>query len=118
MRTTFVPAHLMADNLIEQIYIVGRNESGEGLPYAPENFPEMGDVWKWRVKTRLSAGGFYIDRFLSPPVLYGGGEFNSMVGVEEYATVFKGADPNEFFASFCYKIPGNEEGLKQLKGRN
>lgn len=36
--------------------------SGEGLPYALENFPLPGDKWGWKVGKRVTNTGHYQDR--------------------------------------------------------
>ncbi|XP_056168707.1 OBERON-like protein isoform X3 [Syzygium oleosum] len=41
--------------------------SGEGLPYAPENFPLPGDKWGWKVGKRVAITGHYLDRYLYLP---------------------------------------------------
>lgn len=41
--------------------------SGEGLPYAPENWPRPGDDWSWWVGKRVSSIGHYRDRLLYLP---------------------------------------------------
>nr|KJB28319.1 hypothetical protein B456_005G043500 [Gossypium raimondii]KJB28323.1 hypothetical protein B456_005G043500 [Gossypium raimondii] len=41
--------------------------SGEGLPYAPIDWPNPGDVWSWRVGRRVNNAGFYSDRFINVP---------------------------------------------------
>ncbi|KAM7252721.1 hypothetical protein ACFE04_008230 [Oxalis oulophora] len=41
-------------------------ESDEGLPYAPINFPDVGDNWSWKVGSRVQ-GDHFKDRYLYPP---------------------------------------------------
>ncbi|KAE8663472.1 Detected protein of unknown function [Hibiscus syriacus] len=84
--------------------------SGEGLPYAPMHWPNAVDIWSWRVGKRVSASGFFIDRFLSAP------ESLRKPNVPKYFTSkhmiecfirssIPGADIDAFFASFVWKIP-------------
>ncbi|RDX67466.1 Protein OBERON 1, partial [Mucuna pruriens] len=97
--------------------------SGEGLPYAPENWPEVGDVWGWRTGRRIVSNGTHFqDRYLYLPNRLiqalkqkenpGSGSirkqhiFASKLAVERYIKAnFPGADLNAFFASFSWKIP-------------
>ncbi|XXG67966.1 hypothetical protein AAC387_Pa06g1182 [Persea americana] len=87
-------------------------DSGEGLPYAPENWPNPGDIWKWKVGKRKSTSGFYQDRYLYlPDRLRSAGAskhrpFPSKPPVREYIRkAFPNADVNAFFASFTWRIP-------------
>ncbi|KAL6343475.1 hypothetical protein AAG906_024840 [Vitis piasezkii] len=41
--------------------------SGEGLPYAPVDWPNPGDTWSWKVGRRVNKSGFYQDRYLFLP---------------------------------------------------
>ena len=36
--------------MVEEVY-------GMGLPYAPENWPQQGDVWGWKTGRRVVANG-------------------------------------------------------------
>jgi len=36
--------------VVEEVY-------GMGLPYAPENWPQQGDVWGWKTGRRVVANG-------------------------------------------------------------
>ncbi|GAB4851076.1 hypothetical protein Ancab_030374 [Ancistrocladus abbreviatus] len=89
-------------------------ESGEGLPYAPENWPEPGDIWDWRVGKRTAASGYYLDRYLYLPSRFqkskrGKDGFASKLSVEQYIQArFPGADTKAFFASFSWKIPSKQ----------
>jgi hypothetical protein len=47
--------------------LVQPDESGDGLPYAPENWPNPGDIWTWRVGKRVASTGHYLDRYLYLP---------------------------------------------------
>ncbi|KAI4345644.1 hypothetical protein L6164_012744 [Bauhinia variegata] len=105
-------------------------ENGEGLPYAPENWPEPGDIWSWRTGRRVANTGHFLDRYLYLPPRLSRIEnsgsnrkkhgFASKLAVERYIrTTFPETDLVEFFASFSWKIPspqcgrpnGNEEKL-------
>ncbi|XVF66665.1 hypothetical protein PTKIN_Ptkin10aG0055100 [Pterospermum kingtungense] len=84
--------------------------SGEGLPYAPIDWPNPGDVWGWRVGKRVNSTGFYNDRFLTVPkglrMRNNPKVFASKPTLERFLqTHFPDADINAFFASFVWKIP-------------
>ncbi|XP_073155555.1 uncharacterized protein [Henckelia pumila] len=49
------------------LYPVSVNDSGEGLPYAPEDWPNPGDKWVWKVGRRINVSGFFMDRYLYLP---------------------------------------------------
>ncbi|KAH7573800.1 hypothetical protein ACOSP7_007659 [Xanthoceras sorbifolium] len=99
---------------------------GEGLPYAPINWPNPGDNWSWRVGKRVATSGHFLDRYLYAPKhlrhldssTSKKGGFASKLSVERYIrTSFPDADVKAFFASFSWKIPsklasvnGNVEG--------
>ncbi|KAM7262944.1 hypothetical protein ACFE04_000627 [Oxalis oulophora] len=93
-------------------------DSGEGLPYAPENWPNPGDNWQWKTGKRASADGFYSDRYLFTPDSFPEGGirqnkyFLSIRSLRNYMNEhFPNADIDAFFASFSWKIPAvkNEE---------
>lgn len=95
-------------------------ESGEGLPYAPVNWPNPGDVWSWRVGKRVATTGYYKDRYLFLPrrlrhlenSTRGKYGFASKLSVEQFVrTKFPGADINAFLASFSWKIPAKKSAL-------
>lgn len=103
---------------------VSPEESGEGLPYAPINWPNPGDNWSWKVGRRIAITGHYLDRYLYPPrhlprldSLVGkkrGCAFASKLSVERYIqTAFPDADIDAFFASFSWKIPSVKQLLKK-----
>ncbi|KAI3910771.1 hypothetical protein MKW98_030579 [Papaver atlanticum] len=96
---------------------VGLGESGEGMPYAPENWPKPGDNWRWRVGRRTLLNGYMWDRFLIPPARLlkprKSGQrkvvFPSIQGVAKFLQEeIPNADVDAFFKSFCWKIPSNE----------
>lgn len=90
-------------------------ESGQGLPYAPENWPNPGDTWHWRVGPRVSGNGHFVDRYLYPPKYLPGLDteimrknkvFRSKLSLERYIRLaFPQADVRKFFASFSWRIP-------------
>ncbi|XP_065863290.1 uncharacterized protein [Euphorbia lathyris] len=85
-------------------------ESGEGLPYAPIDWPYPGDFWTWRVGRRLTSSGFFQDRFLYLPKRLGKQCFASQAAVGNYIKAnFPDADLDAFFASFAWKIPVKTE---------
>ncbi|XP_058740997.1 OBERON-like protein isoform X2 [Vicia villosa] len=104
-------------------------QSGEGLPYAPENFPNPGDIWRWKAGKRISSNGNYRDRYLYLPrrlaASYRGGGFPSKLAAERYVKEsFPRVNIADFFASFSWSIPsglpGNmnpvaDGGLRQLE---
>ncbi|KAM7277985.1 hypothetical protein ACFE04_005119 [Oxalis oulophora] len=98
-------------------------EYGEGLPYAPINWPDPGDNWGWKVGRRIAAQGHYLDRYLYPPkrfckssseVRKNRPRLPSKLAVVRFIEEkFPSADTESFFASFTWKIPaptGNIEG--------
>lgn len=107
--------------------LVVPEETGEGLPYAPENWPNPGDIWTWRVGKRVASTGHYLDRYLYLPRSLCGSEyptrkkngFASKLSVERYIrTAFPGADINAFFASFSWKIPAEKSALSNGRRRS
>lgn len=95
---------------------VAPEQSGQGLPYAPENFPNPGDVWSWRTGLRVAVTGFFKDRYLYPPanicraVNSGSSRrritFASKLAVQRFVKEsFPDANVQDFFASFSWKIP-------------
>lgn len=103
---------------------VSPEESGEGLPYAPINWPNPGDNWSWKVGRRVANTGHFLDRYLYAPrhlprlengglLKKRGAAFASKLSIERYIrTAFPGADINAFFASFSWKIPAVKNLLK------
>uniref|UniRef100_M1CYL2 CDPK adapter protein 1 n=1 Tax=Solanum tuberosum TaxID=4113 RepID=M1CYL2_SOLTU len=43
-----------------QLYLVSEYDSGEGLPYAPVDWPNAGDKWGWRTGKRVTSLDGYI----------------------------------------------------------
>ncbi|KAJ6890635.1 protein OBERON 2 isoform X1 [Populus alba x Populus x berolinensis] len=99
---------------------VAPDECGEGLPYAPEDWPNPGDTWTWRVGRRVAITGHYLDRYLYLPIRLCRLEnttrkkhgFASKLSVERYIrSVFPNADIGKFFASFSWKIPSKQSSI-------
>lgn len=95
---------------------ISPDSTGEGLPYAPVDFPELGDIWRWKVGKRLSLTGHYLDRYLYLPKRFGKlhdptrtrSGFASKLSVKRYLqTAYPKTDITSFFASFSWKIPSN-----------
>ncbi|KAJ0964466.1 hypothetical protein J5N97_025604 [Dioscorea zingiberensis] len=79
---------------------------GDGLPYAPENWPNPGDIWRWKVGNRKATSGHWVDRFLYAPKSFQQPAFSSKVSVEQYIKKqFPDTDVEKFFASFIWRIP-------------
>ncbi|KAF5176866.1 putative CDPK adapter [Thalictrum thalictroides] len=86
------------------------NESGQGLPYAPVDWPTPGDVWGWKVGNRINISGFWQDRYLYLPTRLQKRlekrSFASRPAVQRYIEKeFPGADIDAFFSSFSWRIP-------------
>ncbi|XP_022942723.1 OBERON-like protein [Cucurbita moschata] len=106
---------------------VSEDEGGEGLPYAPENWPNPGDNWRWRVGKRVAITGHFLDRYLYPPCRLGvpentshrGQLLASKLSVERYIqSVNPNVNVDAFFASFCWKIPAKKLASAQgVRGR-
>lgn len=97
---------------------VAPDQSGEGLPYAPENFPNPGDIWRWKAGKRISSNGNYRDRSLYLPrrlaASYRGGGFASKLAAERYVKEsFPHINIVDFFASFSWTIPSGLPGLSR-----
>ncbi|KAG5551206.1 hypothetical protein RHGRI_009585 [Rhododendron griersonianum] len=104
------------------LYPVSAGDSGEGLPYAPVDWPFPGDTWSWKVGQRIANHGHFLDRYLYPPLRFQKAKrasfsFKSKLSVEQYVrATFPGADIEAFFSSFSWKVPakkisGTEEEL-------
>ncbi|XP_043708396.1 protein OBERON 2-like isoform X2 [Telopea speciosissima] len=97
---------------------VSAGESGEGLPYAPIDWPNPGDNWTWKVGKRKSVRGFWGDRYLYLPIrlqtsLRKRRCFASKHSVEQYIRMeFPDKDVNAFFSSFSWKIPAEKYQAK------
>ncbi|KAL1316991.1 protein OBERON 1 isoform X1 [Arachis ipaensis] len=93
---------------------VAPEESGEGAPYAPENWPQKGDNWGWRTGRRITPAGYFQDRYLYLPERLNNHSgsarkqhiFASKLAVERYLKAnFPEADLGAFFSSFTWRIP-------------
>lgn len=98
---------------------VSPGDSGAGLPYAPEGWPEPGDIWGWKVGRRINNSGFYQDRYLYlPEYLHKPScpkKFQSKLECKRYLQkTFPNIDLGRFFDSFKWKIPSKE--LTPTKG--
>ncbi|KAL3727228.1 hypothetical protein ACJRO7_032033 [Eucalyptus globulus] len=49
------------------LHLVEPYSSGEGLPYAPIDWPNSSDTWRWLVNCKTFPSSFYLDRFLYLP---------------------------------------------------
>ncbi|KAL3828782.1 hypothetical protein ACJIZ3_017584 [Penstemon smallii] len=92
------------------LYPVSINDSGEGLPYAPEDWPNKGDKWGWKVGKRTAASGHFLDRYMHLPTrLHKAGQvksFASRLSLENYIrSKFPETNVDTFFSSFSWKIP-------------
>ncbi|KAG9144520.1 hypothetical protein Leryth_010743 [Lithospermum erythrorhizon] len=89
---------------------VSPGESGLGRPYAPENWPEPGDTWRWKVGKRTNQSWFK-DRYLYLPerlqkLLSRNMPFDSKTSLNSFLeSQFPGIDTSAFFASFVWRIP-------------
>lgn len=96
------------------LYPVSAGDSGEGLPYAPVDWPFPGDTWSWKVGQRIANHGHFLDRYLYPPLRFQKAKrasfsFKSRLSVEQYVrATFPGADVDAFFSSFSWKVPAKK----------
>lgn len=109
--------------LDDHLILVSPLGRGQGLPYAPVDWPSPGDIWGWRVGSRISKKGVYQDRCLVAPwslqerpkkkIL-----FRSKLSVEHYIrSKFPDADIDDFFASFTWDIAAttSSQGIGYLR---
>ena len=95
--------------------------SGKGLPYAPVDWPNVGDIWGWRVGSRVSVEGFYSHHFLYAPQHLQDKPtrkllFQSKTSVLHYLkSQFPEADSEAFFASFTWHVPAEAHSSKLSK---
>ena len=88
--------------------------SGEGLPYAPEGWPNPGDIWGWRVGRRTNRAGYYLDRVLYLPrsLVKPSNKrrgLHSKPDVERYIkSNFPNMEIGAFFALFSWQVPSTE----------
>ncbi|KAF9605592.1 hypothetical protein IFM89_017935 [Coptis chinensis] len=96
------------------LWPVACGESGMGLPYAPIDWPEPGDIWGWKVGTRENISGIWQDRYLYLPSrlqksLRVKSSFPSKPAVERFLQQeFPDTDMDAFFSSFNWRIPSRE----------
>ncbi|TKY71169.1 hypothetical protein E2542_SST07464 [Spatholobus suberectus] len=89
--------------------------SGEGLPYAPEGWPNPGDVWGWKVGRRANKAGYFLDRYLFLPMSLPRssrktGSFQSKPDVMRYLeSNFPDMKIEEFFALFSWQVPSTKQ---------
>ncbi|KAL1806527.1 hypothetical protein ACET3Z_029595 [Daucus carota] len=87
-------------------------KTGAGLPYAPQDWPNPGDVWTWKLGRRISADGFYRDRIIFlPKRLHQKGKrkyFDSKKSIITYLqSEFPDTDVDAFFQSFTWRVPAS-----------
>uniref|UniRef100_A0A1J3G956 DUF7081 domain-containing protein n=1 Tax=Noccaea caerulescens TaxID=107243 RepID=A0A1J3G956_NOCCA len=96
---------------LNQLPSVPLCSKGQGLPFAPIDYPSPGDVWTWRVGKRVTATGTHKDRFLILPERLktknaAPKSFASKNTLSRYLqTNFPDLDVDAFFASFSWDIP-------------
>ncbi|KAL2326576.1 hypothetical protein Fmac_025634 [Flemingia macrophylla] len=89
--------------------------SGEGLPYAPEGWPNPGDVWSWKVAKRTNKAGYFTDRTLSLPRSlqmspHKTKEFRSKADIKRYVeSNFPDMKIEAFFALFNWQVPSTDQ---------
>lgn len=98
-----------------QLYPVSEHDYGEGLPYAPVDWPNAGDKWGWHAGKRVTCSGTFKDRYLYLPkrlqVQKDGkmNAFRSKRSVKQYLqSEYPSMDINQFFASFSWIIPSKQ----------
>ncbi|XP_025887512.1 uncharacterized protein [Solanum lycopersicum] len=108
-----------------QLYPVSEYEYGEGLPYAPMDWPNVGDKWGWRTGRRATNSGTFKDRYLYLPERFQAPKdgkknaFRSKTSVKKYLqSEYPGMDIDQFFASFSWMIPSKHSpSSKDMKER-
>ena len=89
--------------------------SGEGLPYAPEGWPNPGDVWGWKVLSRTNKAGYFLDRHLYLPKSLQTSSsrrhsLRTKPDVERYIeSNFPSMAIEAFFDLFSWQIPSTEK---------
>ncbi|KAG4983123.1 uncharacterized protein LOC114370895 [Glycine soja] len=88
--------------------------SGVGLPYAPEGWPNPGDVWGWKVAKRMNNSGYFTDRFLTLPRSLEKSrrkaEFRSKADISRYLqSNYPDMKIEAFFALFSWQIPSTQQ---------
>ncbi|KAK1591059.1 hypothetical protein Q3G72_001554 [Acer saccharum] len=113
----YMPGPINVSNPIEDannfLMPVAPFEAGEGLPYAPMDWPNPGDNWGWRVGKRIDNLGYYNERFIYLPrriqmANVPRRHFDSKLALERYLkSEFPDADNEGFFAGFSWKVPSS-----------
>ncbi|KAL7105255.1 hypothetical protein ACP275_07G032400 [Erythranthe tilingii] len=97
--------------------------SGQGLPYAPVDWPNQGDVWTWKVGNKVNPLGYYRHRYLLvPPRLQKSPTrkewLGSKLAITRYLqSEFPEADVDAFFAMFAWNIPAEKMSVEKEKKR-
>ncbi|XP_056176475.1 uncharacterized protein LOC115684017 [Syzygium oleosum] len=98
------------------LYPVEPYSLGEGLPYAPVDWPNPGDTWRWWVGKRTNSSGFYQQRLLYLPkrLRFRGSDsfcrFRGKSSLKAYiSSQFPNADVEEFLASFRWMVPSTKQ---------
>ena len=87
------------------LYPVPPQASGQGLPYAPVDWPCSGDICEWKVGRRIGASGYHSDRYLYLPSRFNRKSFSSKIALEQYIrNKFPDTDIGNFFKSFSWKV--------------
>ncbi|XP_074569086.1 uncharacterized protein LOC141825600 isoform X2 [Curcuma longa] len=98
------------ENRLVPIPVAG-GSSGMGLPYAPEDWPCPGDLWRWKVGNRKCVSGHWLDRSVCAPPSCPKSRgkkpvFQSRLSLEEYIRKeFPQVDVDSFFSSFIWRVP-------------
>nr|MCL7040630.1 hypothetical protein [Papaver nudicaule] len=89
-------------------------ETGEGLPYAPADWPKPGDVWRWKAGKRKSINGLMQDRYIYLPTslqtsALGRKGFASKLSLQEFIKKeYPTVDLDHFFSTFSWKMPSTD----------
>ncbi|CAA0832953.1 Unknown protein [Striga hermonthica] len=98
--------------------------SGEGLPYAPVDWPSPGDIWTWKVGNKISSSGLFMHRFLIVPKRLQKNSSRKIWLGSKKAVIhflqseFPEADVEKFFASFTWEIPAEVQTARKDKKRS
>ncbi|XP_049410421.1 uncharacterized protein LOC125873556 [Solanum stenotomum] len=98
-----------------QLYPVSEYDSGGGLPYAPVDWPNVGDKWGWRTGKRATNSGTFKDRYLYLPERFQAPKdgkknaFRSKTSIKKFVqSEYPSMDIDQFFASFNWMIPSKQ----------
>ncbi|KAL7144735.1 hypothetical protein ABFS83_07G032200 [Erythranthe nasuta] len=95
--------------------------SGQGLPYAPVDWPNRGDVWTWKVGNKVNPFGYYRHRYLLVPQRLQKSPtrkewLGSKLAITRYLqSEFPEADVDAFFAMFVWNIPAEKMSVEKGK---